>query len=162
MPGWGFAVAATTLVGNKIGEKNFKKAKEYAYTSTILGIGVMLVFSLIFLSIPTELIKLFIASSETEVITLGAACLMIAAFEQPTMAVSMIMGGALKGFGDTRTPFVVAFITSWFIRLPLVYYFIYLNKMSITYFWWICVIQWTIDGLFLFIMFKKKFKSLEV
>ncbi|EQB86523.1 putative MATE family efflux protein [Clostridium punense] len=161
MPGWGFAVAATTLVGNKIGEKNFEKAKEYAYTSTILGIGVMLVFSLIFLSIPTELIKLFIASSETEVITLGAACLMIAAFEQPTMAVSMIMGGALKGFGDTRTPFVVAFITSWFIRLPLVYYFIYLNKMSITYFWWICVIQWTIDGLFLFIMFKKKFKSLE-
>lgn len=159
MPGWGFAVAATTLVGNKVGEKDFKKAKEYAYTCTILGIGVMLLFSFLFLVIPTQLTSLFIASSETAVISLGTACLMVAAFEQPTMAVSMIMGGALKGFGDTKTPFVVAFVTSWFIRLPLVYYFIYLLKMPITYFWWICVIQWGLDGLLLYIMFKKKFKA---
>ncbi|WP_243894411.1 MATE family efflux transporter [Clostridium haemolyticum] len=25
MPGWGFSVAATTLVGHKIGEKNIKR-----------------------------------------------------------------------------------------------------------------------------------------
>jgi len=157
MPGWGFAVAATTLVGNKVGEKNYKKAREYAYACTILSVGIMLIFAVLFLTIPTELIKLFIDSKETKVIALGASCLMIAAIEQPTMAVSMVMGGALKGAGDTKTPFLVAFITSWFIRLPLVFYFIYLLKLSVIYFWIICVIQWTLDGLLLFIFFKKQF-----
>lgn len=160
MPGWGFAVAATTLVGNKVGEKNYKKAKEYAYACTFLSVVIMLVFAVLFLTIPTQLIKLFIDSKETKVIALGASCLMVAALEQPTMAVSMVMGGALKGAGDTKTPFLVAVITSWFIRLPLVFYFIYLLKLSVVYFWVICVIQWTLDGLLLFIFFKKQFKKI--
>ena len=31
MPGWGFAVALTTLAGHSVGERNFEKAKKYIY-----------------------------------------------------------------------------------------------------------------------------------
>lgn len=161
MPGWGFAVAATTLVGNKVGEGDYKKAREYGRTAGILGIGVMGVFTLLFLLFPVQLIKLFIDGNSTEVISLGASCLMIAAAEQPMIGLSMIVGGIFKGYGDTKTPFMIAFITSWFIRLPLVFIFIYLLGSSIKIFWIICLIQWSVDGLLLYIFYVKKLRPIN-
>lgn len=157
MPGWGFAVAATALVGHKVGEKDFKKAKEYAFTATILGSGVMLFCSILFLTIPSQLINLFVHGGEKEVIRLGTFCLMVAAIEQPLMGVSMILGGALKGGGDTKTPFTISVISSWFFRLPIMLYFIYILKLSVVYVWVITAIQWSFDGLLTWYLYKKKF-----
>lgn len=164
MPGWGFGVAATTLVGQKIGQKQFDKAKEYAYTCTILGVFTMFLCSLLFILAPRFLIMLFIKSSEVEVIKLGTLCLMIASLEQVPMAVSMILGGALKGAGDTKTPFAISMFSNWIIRLPLMYYFIYVIKLSVVYAWWITTLQWVVDGLLVFLLFKirsKKFKYMS-
>jgi multidrug resistance protein, MATE family len=160
MPGWGVAIAATTLVGHKIGEKNYTKAREYANTCIALGIGIMFLCSLLFLTLPTFLINLFITKNETEVIRLGARCLMVASIAQPFMAVSMIVGGSLKGSGDTRTPFFVSFISSWLIRLPLMLYFIYYLRVPVIYVWVITTIQWIFDGTLLFILFRRRFNKL--
>lgn len=159
MPGWGFAVAATTLVGHKIGEKKYDKALEYAYTCTILGTMIMTICSVLFLTMPNLLINLFINKSEADVIKLGAMCLMVASIEQPVMAMSMIFGGALKGSGDTKTPFIISFISSWAIRIPLMFLIIYKFKMSVVFVWVITSIQWIFDGTMMFILFKKKFKK---
>lgn len=161
MPGWGFGVAATTLIGHKIGEKNFKEAKNYAYTCTILGTIFMALCAAMFLLTPNFLIKSFITQSETEVIKLGSLCLMVSAVEQVPMGISLILGGALKGIGDTKTPFIVSLISSWVIRLPLMFYFVYILKTSVVYVWWITGIQWIIDGAIMFILFKKAFNKLE-
>ena len=159
MPGWGFAIAATTLVGIKIGENNISKAKEYAYTCTFLGVILMSLCSLLFLSSPNFLINLFINKNETQVIYLGALCLMIASIEQPFMAISMILGGALKGLGDTKTPFFVSLISSWFIRIPLIIYFVFILKFSVTYVWWITTIQWCFEGITLLLLFNTRIKK---
>jgi putative MATE family efflux protein len=42
MPGWGFAVAATALVGQRIGAEEHITAREYAYISMLFGTGIML------------------------------------------------------------------------------------------------------------------------
>lgn len=160
MPGWGFGIAATTLVGHKIGEKNYKKAKEYAFTCAFLGALFMGVCALLFLLFPKFLIKLFIKNSETDVIHFGSLCLMVAAFEQIPMGISLILGGALKGSGDTKTPFKVSFISSWIIRLPLMFYFIYVLKLSVVYVWWITTLQWIFEGITMLILFKRKFKHI--
>lgn len=160
MPGWGFAIAATTLTGQKIGEKDYKKAREYAYTSIFLGTSLMFLCALIFLLLPNFLVRLFINGSEIDVIRLGSMCLMAAALEQPFIAVSMIVGGALKGSGDTKTPFMVSFISSWAIRLPLMYYFIYHLELSVVYVWLITAVQWSFDAVLIFILFRKKFTKL--
>jgi len=161
MPGWGFAIAATTLVGNKVGEGDYKKAREYGRACGILGIGVMCIFTLLFIIFPSQLITMFIDSGSTDVISLGTTCLMIAAIEQPMIGLSMIVGGVFKGYGDTKTPFIIAFITSWFIRLPLVFLFIYILGTSITVFWMICLLQWSIDGILLYIFYVKKLKPIN-
>ncbi|MBC2399298.1 MATE family efflux transporter [Clostridium tetanomorphum] len=159
MPGTGFAIAATTLVGHKIGEKNINEAKQYAYACTLIGTLLMLLCGFIFLIFPKFLISLFINNSETSVINLGSTCLMIASIEQPFMGISMILAGSLKGAGDTKTPFLVSFTSSWVIRFPLMIYFIYILKLPVTYVWWITTIQWVFDGSVMFILFKKRFKN---
>ena len=146
MPGWGFGVAATALVGHKVGEKNYEKAKEYAFTCAFLGAIFMGVCSLLFLICPKFLISLFIDNAEKEVINLGMLCLMISSVEQIPMGISLILGGALKGSGNTKTPFKVSFISSWLIRLPLMIYFIYILNTSVIYVWWITAIQWSFEG----------------
>lgn len=156
MPGWGFAVAATALVGHKVGEKDYKKAKEYAFTSIFLGTLVMSFCAILFLIIPNTLINIFITSSESEVIKLGTYCLMIAAIEQPFMGISMIVGGILKGSGDTKTPFKVSLLTSWGIRMPLMIIIIFILKLSVVYVWVITSIQWIFDGLIIYYLFKQK------
>lgn len=158
MPGWGFGVAATTLVGHKVGEKNYDKAKEYAFACTFLGALFMAMCALFFLLYPEFLIKLFIDTTEKEVIHLGALCLMIASVEQIPMAISLVLSGALKGSGNTQTPFKVSLISSWFIRIPLMFYFVYILKVSVVYVWWITAVQWIFEGVTMFIMFKRKFK----
>jgi len=162
MPGWGFAIAATTLVGMRVGEKNMAKAREYAFTCTALGVVVMTFCSLLFLIFPHFLIGLFIDSSETQVIYLGAMCLMIAALEQPFLAVSMILGGALKGSGDTRTPFLVSLVSCWGIRIPLMVLLIYFLKMSVIYVWWITALQWIFEAVVLLILFNRSLKKYAI
>jgi len=120
----------------------------------------MMLCGLTFLLFPKFLISLFINKSETDVINLGTICLTIASLEQTPMAISMILGGSLKGAGDTKTPFIVSLISSWLIRLPLMIYFIYLLKASVTYVWWITSIQWIIDAIIMVILFKKRFNQL--
>jgi putative MATE family efflux protein len=159
MPGWGFAIAATTLVGQKIGEDNYKEAKEYAYTCVSLGTLLMGVCALFFFLFPDFFIKLFITKDEIDVINLGVQCLKIAAVEQVPIAISMILGGALKGAGDTKTPFKISLISSWIIRLPLMYYFIYILKFSVVYVWWITAIQWIFEAVFMIFLFREKLTS---
>lgn len=160
MPGWGFAIAATTLVGIKVGENNVLKAKEYAYTCAALGTILMTCCSILFLLCPRLLINMFISSNESQVIYLGSICLMIAAAEQPFMAVAMILGGALKGSGDTKTPFIVSLISSWIIRIPLIIYFIFILKMPVTYVWCITAIQWFFECTALLLLFKKRLENM--
>ncbi len=160
MPGWGFAIACTALVGHSIGERNFRQAKNYANASAFISAVVMGFFSLIFFLFSEELISMFIKKDEIEVIKLGSMCLMIGAAQQIPMAVDMVLAGALKGSGDTKTPFNITFICNWGIRLPLMFYFIYIKKMSITYFWIITVIQWFIESGILTYKYRKKFKKM--
>jgi len=162
MPGWGFAIAATTLVGMKVGEKNMVKAREYAFTCTVLGVIVMTFCSLLFILFPDFLVSLFIDPKETQVIYLGAMCLMVAALEQPFLAVSMILGGALKGSGDTKTPFIVSLISCWGIRIPLMVYLIYFLKMSVIFVWWITAFQWFFEAVVLLILFNKSLKKYSI
>jgi len=158
MPGIGLGVAATTLVGLKVGENNSNKAKDYARICMYIGVAIMLFCSLFFLIMPDFLISFFIKSSEKEVISLSSACLRIGSLEQPFLAISIIAAGAMKGAGNAKTPLYITIISSWFIRLPLMFYFIYILKSSVTCVWWITTLQWAFDAILTCVLLKKSYK----
>jgi putative MATE family efflux protein len=159
MPSIAIGIAATTLVGMKVGERDVKGAKKYAYKCCLFSLGIIMFFAIIFITMPNFLAKVFINGEEREVIHLTAACLLIGSIEQPFIAISNVFCGALKGTGDAKTTFTISLITGWCIRLPLMFYFIYYLKKPVTYVWWITNLQWAVDGILMYIYFRKKFKS---
>ncbi|MBT1279215.1 MATE family efflux transporter [Thermoanaerobacter sp. CM-CNRG TB177] len=159
MPGWGFAVAATTMAGQMVGAKNYESAKRYTNIATFFAVAIMGTMSILFLTIPYPLMRAFI--KDTDVIAVGILCLMVASIEQPFMAVGMVYGGGLKGSGNTKTPFIISTISSWFIRLPLMYIVIYILNLGVVYVWFVTAIQWAFEGSIMYIYFRKEIDKLK-
>lgn len=135
MPGFGFSVAAMTLVGQQLGRKLPHRAAQYAWQTNHMAFWLMTGMGVVFFLFATPLTRLFI--QEPEVIYWGALCVMIAAFEQPTIALTYVFGGALRGAGDTKWPMYVTTLGVWCVRMPLIYLFINVWKYDITAAWYI-------------------------
>lgn len=161
IPSEALGVSTTTLVGIKIGEKNYKDAKKYSNRSLFFAFSISLIFSLIFIFMPNLLVGFFVGNKERKVIKLATLCLLVGAIEQPFIAASTVVEGVLKGIGDAKTPFIITVISSWCIRVPLFYYYIYKLKYSVVYVWWITAFQWFIDFLLMKIILNKKFKQYQ-
>lgn len=135
LPGFGFSVAAMTLVGMSLGQDAPHRAARYVRLTRSIGFWSMTAMGAIFFFYSRELAALFI--QDPEVLYWGSLCVKIAAFEQPTLALYYVMGGALRGAGDTRWPMYVTTIGIWLVRLPLIYLFITVWNYPITAAWWI-------------------------
>jgi len=114
MPAFAFATAATTLVGQSLGAKKPQLAKKYAYTTTWVGIFVMLFAGAILYLCAAPLCRFI--NSDADVVPIAKTCLQIVAFVQPVQVIAWILAGALRGAGDTKWPFYITAAGNWFIR----------------------------------------------
>ncbi len=117
MPGFGFAVAATTLVGQGLGAGNPARARADAYLASRLAAIVMTAMGVLFFVFPAQIMGVFI--NDPEVIRLGIWPLRLVAFSQPALALVMVLAGALRGAGDTRATLAITGASLWLVRLPL-------------------------------------------
>ncbi|EJO5346307.1 MATE family efflux transporter [Clostridium botulinum] len=159
IPSAALGVSATTLVGIKIGERDYKGARKYGNKSIFFAVSISLIFSLLFIFMPNILVGFFVCNKEKNVLKLATLCLLIGAVEQPFIAASTVVEDILKSMGDAKTPFIVTLISSWIIRVPLIYYYIYKSRYSIIYVWWITALQWFIDFFLMKIILNKKFNK---
>ena len=155
MPGQAFAIAATTLVGQRLGAGFVKQARDSGYWAVVLATILMSLFGLFFFFMPYLVMSLF-DPPDPEVLRLGILCLQIAAFEQPFIAISMGFSGALKGLGDTKGPFRIGLYTNLLLRLPLIYAAIYIWQLEIYHIWWITALQYAVSSFFLYMRYRKK------
>ena len=116
MPGFGFAVAATTLVGQGLGARDPRRAERSGYLTFQMAASLMTVMGLIFILFPQTLIGLF--TNDLEVIQMAVIPLRIVGFIQPLLAAAMVFPGGLRGAGDTRFPMYITIATIWAIRVP--------------------------------------------
>ncbi len=116
MPGFGFAVAGTTLVGQGLGARDPKRAERSGYITYQMAALLMTVMGLIFILFPASLIGLF--TDDPAVVQMGATPLRIIGFIQPLLAAAMVFPGNLRGAGDTRFPMYVTGASIWSIRVP--------------------------------------------
>ena len=161
MPGFGIAVAATTLVGQNLGANRPEQAEQSAYQSWKLGTMIMGLMALVFLLFPRSLLSLY--TDQQEIINLGAVNLRIIAFAQIQMGTQFIFAGALRGAGDTRAVFYSTALSSWLGRLGMAYLFVYFLGWGLAGAWLAMVIDWTIRGSFVFFRFRQgDWKKLKV
>ncbi|MBO8158563.1 MATE family efflux transporter [Thermosyntropha sp.] len=145
MPGFGIAVAASVLVGHSIGAKDRNMTKKYARGTIEFAVIIMGFFGLLFALLPHQIVSLF--TNDQEIIGVAGTLIRIASLEQITMASSMVMGGILRGSGNTRTPMLIITLFTWGFRLPLTYFLIIVLHKPVTYVWIAFVIDWTLRTL---------------
>ena len=121
-PGFGFAMAATSLVGQSLGAKNPARARHVGMTATRWCVGWMSAMGVIFFVFATPIMEFGARGEEkAAIIAAGVEALQLIAFIQPPLAIGFVMAGILRGAGDTRFPMFSTSITMWLLRVPLAY-----------------------------------------
>jgi putative MATE family efflux protein len=119
LPGWGFAVAANTLVGQELGRRDVARARRSGYVAFWLALAVMIGMGLPLFLFAEPLVAFM--TTDPEVIRLGAIALRLAALAQAPMAASFVFSGSLRGAGDTRSTLIITGVSIWGVRLALAY-----------------------------------------
>jgi MATE family multidrug resistance protein len=119
LPGWGFAIAASTLVGQELGARQPERASESGYVAFRAALIVMTIMAGVIFLFDRALIRLFI--DDPLVISQGVPILRIAAIIQPVMAASFVFSGGLRGAGDTRTTLAITLFSVWGLRVIITY-----------------------------------------
>ncbi len=117
LPGFGFAVAATSLVGQALGAADPDLARRVVWAAMRPCVAVMGAMGLLTALFPSVLLGLFVADPSVQ--AAGDVAMRLSVFTLPASAVAFIFIGALRGAGDTKFPVIVRAAGTWGIRFPL-------------------------------------------
>ena len=105
--GWGFSIAASTLVGQHLGAGDPEAAARSGWRALRGAMLAQIAFGLVIVATAEPLARFMI--DDPEVVRLTVVFIWILGSVQPLMAIEYAMGGALRGAGDTRFPLLAVF-----------------------------------------------------
>jgi len=152
MPGFGFAVAGTTLVGQELGARDPRRAERSGYLTYRIAASLMAVMGVMFVLFPRPLIGLF--TNDPAVVETAVIPLRIVGFVQPLLAAAMVFPGSLRGAGDTRFPMYVTGLSIWSIRVPAALLLGLSLGMGLTGAWLGMALDLAVRGVVFFLRFR--------
>ena len=159
--GFAFSFAASALVGQELGKGSSQKALKDGYICTIIAMIVMSTFGLLFFIIPQFLVSLF--TKDKDVIELATMALKIVSICQPFSGASMVLAGALRGAGDTKSVLLITYLGIFLIRIPITYLFLDVLNLGLAGAWIVMTIDLAIRSSLAFYIFRRgKWKYLQV
>ena len=117
IPTWGFGLAATTLIGQSMGEGRPAFAKKAGYEANRLCLFVSVTLSLILFVFAPQLTAMY--TKDAEVLSVGITAIRIFCCSQPFLSVVVVLSGALRGAGDITYVMLTSFVGIWGMRLLL-------------------------------------------
>lgn len=152
MPGVGFAVAASTLVGQHLGARASDRAEREGWRATFWAIGTMSVIGLVLALCARPIAWVF--TNDPEVIELSVLVLTIFAFAHPLMAIEFALGGALRGSGDTVFPLICVFSGLVVVRLGVATALVLVLDAPIEWVWSVLLLDYAIKA----VLFVERFR----
>ena len=111
LPGIGFGIAATALVGQSIGARRIEEGAAAARVATNWAVIWMSAIAVLLFIFAPQALALF--SNDPAVIAAGAGGLRVVALLQPFWAVLFVQSGALRGSGNTSFPLKISGSGIW-------------------------------------------------
>lgn len=160
-PGFALGVAATTLVGQGLGAQRPDLAERAATTAAIIAFLGMTAVGAILMIFGEPITRLFI--TEQEVVETGRKLLFIFGFALPAMAISLSLGGALRGAGDTRSVLAIMTTGVWGIRLLPAYLLAVVAGLGVPGAWAAAVLDINSRAALMFLRFRQgRWKQIKV
>jgi putative MATE family efflux protein len=105
--GFGFSIAASTLVGQHLGAGEPEQAAASGWRAMRYAVLSMSVLSVVIVVLAHPIARLMI--DDPEVVRLTVVFIYLLGAVQPLMAIDFALSGALRGAGDTRFPLLTTF-----------------------------------------------------
>ncbi len=162
--GFGLSVATTALVGQSLGAKRPDLAERATWLTTRYSLVFMCALGLVMMFFGRQITGLFVGGENAdEVIDIGAKLLLIFAFAMPGIAISLSLGGALRGAGDTRAVLLIMAGTTWIVRLIPAYIFAIVLGMGVPGAWLAAILDINVRAALMFWRFRRgRWKAIVV
>ncbi len=130
--GTAFSNATAPMVGQNIGANRIDRAEKSAHLGSVLAAVVVTFIGIFLFTIPQFFVGWF--TSDPAVIEIGNVYLRYLAATFPFMVVASVLGRALNGAGDTKSPMTITGLSQFGVGLILV---ILLSQLiGLTGIWW--------------------------
>lgn len=163
----GLSVAAMIRVGNQKGKSDFITLRRVAFSIFLLAILVEIVFAVLFVLFHEQIPKLFVKNNDlinivenTEVVTIAANLLLVAAIFQISDGIQVVVLGALRGLQDVKIPMYLTFVAYWLIGFPVSYYLALHTELKAVGVWIGLLAGLSSAALFLYLRFDYLTKKL--
>src|SRR5437773_769133 len=161
MPGFGFAIAATALVGQNLGARNPEEAEKSGWEAMKFSVVVMSVIAIGIFLFAEFIARAFIG--DPVVVSWSVTFIRIHAVSIPAVGVFFAIDGALRGAGDTRFPLMTSLSGMYLVRLPLSAIFGFVLGWGIVGIWIPLVIEYYYRSAVIANHFRRgKWKTLRV
>jgi putative MATE family efflux protein len=162
LPGFAFATAAATLVGQSLGMKDPRRARRATYLAFALGGGIMTLCGVVFILFGRTLSD-WMLPNQPEISALTADCLLVTGFIQAGFAAGMVFSGALRGAGDTIAVMALNLFSTIAVRLAGVLIVVYVLRQGLVVVWMVLSTELLVRGILAWVRFEKgAWKHLEV
>ena len=154
IPAFGFSMATSTLVGQKMGAKKIEEAAKVSKIGTITIFCILsLGGGLIFIIAP-QLARLFVPNSP-EVVASAVLFIRIMSLSFGFTGVQITLSGTLRGAGSTVPPMILSIISLWLFRIPIAHFlsqFTSLGEMGV----WISIPIASVLGMIITYLWYRK------
>jgi putative MATE family efflux protein len=161
MPAFAMNMAASVLVGQNLGAGNPRRATQLGWKIALSAMAVLSLISCIIFIFAGFFASLL--ARDLSVLAETTRYLRVNMFSEPFMALSLVLGGALQGAGDTRGNMWVIIFCMWIIRLPLAFLMATMLGLGAFGVWLAMVASMTVQGLLMAYRFHRgKWKALKI
>ncbi len=108
------------MVGQNLGAKRPDRSERSAYAAASMALAAAAVTATVFFLFPTPFIEVF--NKNAIVVGAGAWFLRATALGMIAASIAIVLGRALNGAGDTRSPLVITLIALWGFQIPAAIY----------------------------------------
>jgi Na+-driven multidrug efflux pump len=153
LPGFAFATAAATLVGQSLGMRRPARARRATYLTFALGGSIMTACGVVFILFGRTLAD-WMLPRQPEISALTARCLFITGFIQAGFAASMIFSGALRGAGDTVAVMGINLFSTIALRLAGVLFVVFVLGWGLAGVWVVLASELVCRGIMAWLRFE--------
>jgi Na+-driven multidrug efflux pump len=116
-PIFGFAIANTTLVGQSLGERDYKKSENYSIEALKITMLVGFFLGILMLIFATPLARLY--SDDPGVVKEAVGLIRLFGILEPMLAILNLCSSTLKTAGDIMYVMITSFVGLWTCRVLL-------------------------------------------
>ena len=129
MPNMTFGQAMSVFTGQNVGAGRLDRVKQGTKQGSIMALGVSAAITVILLFFGKYLFGIF--TDTPELIDLAQQMMRVLAVGYICVSVTQVLGGVMRGAGDTVTPMWISIISTILLRVPTAYIMAWLTRSEL-------------------------------